>query len=451
MDSHEGSRSKPVWIFLVALLAIVAIAAYRPSGIDTSETIGSLPQVETVTYTYVDQTETFKPVEVKVHPVDEQERKKLTSMLAQCLVFPQNIVPITPEDSALLNTIKPYTDKDNVIPHKDLKSGVVQKVRVLLEKTFRDMAQAGQFKIILKNPPMRVAMGQEFEIEIGTEGAVPKQVVEIQSSIGKVARKEDGSGFVLRGRIDAPGAALLSVWGRDNRGLGVRSNAPKVDHSIEALGPLPSAPQPTAAFINETFALNLAVRGYENTSAYSWRMLLDGAVVKEGTGTMVEWAVPDNALGKKLVVNALYKGKPYQRAIDTTGSGLRSSDYEYAVLAPSERIGGESFVNNGEYNLSQTFQFFVVRCGRCVSSNYRAIDANNIKVIVEMNGREILDGDPDINPTKGDPNQPGRSSVTFRLDRRLKIRKDGEQATITIRAGNAPTKVVNVTIFPDGN
>jgi hypothetical protein len=452
MASEDVSRSGHGWIFAVALIACLLIAWMLPAGSNTPTPeipLRDIPPV-TVEYLFVDEGNAPEPVRLTVRPDAEADAAALAERLASCFVFPRKIVPITPEDSALLATIKPYTDKDNVITDRELKAGAVQQVRVLLENSFQRLREAKQFKLILVNPPTRVALGQEFAVEIGVEGVDPRSVVEIKSTIGEVKPVEGGEKWILRGKIDQPGDAILAVWGRDRRGLGVKSNAPRIEHALHALPPAPLAAAPIGAFINEPFTLNLAVQGYENTSAYSWQLSLDGAPVKEGKGTIVQYDVPEDALGKKLVVNALYKNATYQRALDSTAKSMQSSDYEYVVTEPIDRIVQESFGQGRDYNLSQIFQFYAVRCGRCVSSNLRAIDAREISVSAEADGRDILE-EYRTETIMNNAGLPAQTKVTFWLNRRMKVNKNGTDVTITVRAGKAPAKTVTVVIYPDGN
>lgn len=452
MAFQDESRPGYGWIFAVALIACLLIAWMIPVGPDApirDIPLHDIPPV-TIEYLFVDEGSAPEPVRLTVRPAAEADAAALGERLASCFVFPRNIVPITPEDSALLATIKPYTDKDNVITDRELKAGAVQQVRVLLENSFQRLREAKQFKLILVNPPTRVALGQEFIVEIGVEGVDPRSVAEIKSTIGEVKPVEGGEKWVLRGKVDQPGDVTLAVWGRDRRGLGVKSNAPRIEHALHAQIPTSTHAPPLGAFINEPFTLNLAVQGYENTSAYSWRLLLDGAPVKEGKGTIVQYDVPEDALGKKLVINALYKNAPYQRALDSTAKSMQSSDFEFVVTEPIDRIVQESFGQGRDYNLSQIFQFYAVRCGRCVSTNQRAIDAREISVSVEADGRDVLE-EYRTETIMNNAGLPAQTKVTFWLNRRMKVDKNGTDAVITVRAGTAPAKTVTVVIYPDGN
>ncbi len=429
-----------LWFITVAGGFLIAWQLHGPTAPQPGPDVPGMP-LASVNYIYIDSEsgrENLTPVTLRVHPADEEQQATLISKLSGCYVFFKNVIPMSPEDSALLYTVKPYTDKENIITDKELKPGVVQEVRVLLERSFQRLRTAGQFEIVPKGPPKEVPMGQDFSVELGIQGVEPQRVVKIESDHGVVAPDRPKTKWVWTGRVNKPGETVISLWGRDSRGSGAKSSAPRVSFTVVARPPMLMQRAPFGAYADEFFDMNVGVFGLENVSEYAWKINIDDKTIAEGSGTKVRHLIPPDALGRQMTVVASYKGKPFTVASDSLAKSISESVFTYAVKAPTDHID-VGFDDGGEYAMGHTFEFFTQRCGRCIAQNAKIIDQREISIIAEIDGKDVLD-DFTFSP------QRDGTIVKFRL--KAKLPKAGAEAFIRLRAGSA-SKELRVTLMPN--
>ena len=167
--------------------------------------------------------------------------------------------------------------------------------------------------------------------------------------------------------------------------------------------------------------------------------MLDGAEVASGTGPVVRHKLSESDLGKTLVINAKYRGKPYLAMADSLGKPMT---FSYSVSSPQDRITNVSFSSGEVYPISNVFSFIAFSCGRCMGENYKPIGNNAIRIEVEdENGRDLLK-DFSMTPQTNNGKTAG-TLVNFYLDGKIK----GEvEVTIKITAGTATvTRKIIVT------
>lgn len=438
----------PTGYFVLAIIITIALAWYFQTTGTHSQVKGPAPALksEAVNYVYIDTNARMNSIRINVAPTDEASRKALLENLKGCYVFFSRILPMSPEDSVLLYKVKPYTDKDNIITDKGLESreGMVSKVRVLLENTFQSLRTAGQFKIIVKNPPQKIALGQEFAIALGAEGCEPKEIANIETSAGTVTRSADGKVWTWKGTLSTPGPVAIKIWGHDKRNAGPKSRY-DTTITIVATPPLARQKPPIGAFAGELFTMDLAVDGLDDIASYSYKILIGGQVAQEGKDATVNFRIPENALGKSFELQAEYKGAPYSMQQAVANSSPRASTFTYNIVEPPDRIIC-NIKSDGEYQANQLFEFTAVRCGICKSENRSAIPNSMLDVSLDSPAPNL---EIEIDDKSAIPNtSTGKQAATlvrFRITG--KIPKDGTEVTLHLKAGSA-RKDVRIILSP---
>ncbi len=253
--------------------------------------------------------------------------------------------------------------------------------------------------------------------------------------------------WVWSGTFNEAGTRRITVEARDRRNAAGKSVSRPISFDVVVKQPFLSRRRPQGAFVNEVFEMNLNVAGLEDVGSYDYKIELDGKEVESGSGHTIKYKVPADAIGKAMIVKATYRNRPYQVLLDSAATNLTTSEFVFNVSAPIDRIGSQSFANGGEYPVNNVFQFVAARCGRCVGGNIRNIQQSEIRIEAESeDGQDLLDEVqvmPRTNPNTG---QEQGSLVKFFL--KGKVKRDGTEATITIRYGTVNEKY-NMLLFSE--
>ncbi len=437
-------------LFLLALIITGALAWYlKPAAGPTpvAPPDAGQPGYETVTYTYINSSDQMTRVDLEVAPKSDADREIMDRNLRNCWVFYDSIIRVSKTDWELLQTVKAYTNKENLITDQGLapRAGMVSQVRVLLEQTFQTLRTAAQFRLLLKNPPTKIAQGQEFSIQLGTEGVDPKEIQAIDASVGRATSSPDRKVWTWTGVLSTPGPVQIRITGRDRRGLGKKS---QYDTTITVIvtPPIPRKCPPRGAFVGETFNLDLVVTGLDDAASYSYTMTLDGQQIKAEAASAVSYKIPDDALDKTLEIVAHYKGRPYAMVSDTCkNTNQNDSRFSYRIGAPADQIA-TAIVKDREYSIGQLFEFTGYRCGVCSQVNMRPVPVSHVGATIDCSSAnlevEVEDRVEAINTATG---QPMRTVVRFRITGKLP--KDGAEATLHLRAGQA-RKDIQIYLVP---
>ncbi len=241
--------------------------------------------------------------------------------------------------------------------------------------------------------------------------------------------------WVWSNTFNEPGTYTITVDARDNRQAGPKSVSRPKTFDVEVKRPFLSRNKPGGAFAGELFEMYVNVAGLEDVGSYSWTIEMDGNEVESGTGNVVKYMVPEDALGQSMTISSKYRGRVYQVLLDSTAENLTTSEFLFSVSAPVDRLVAENWQRGQEYAINQEFSFIAARCGRCIGANIENIPPSEIRIEVESaDGQDLLDEVVPLettNPTNG--NHRG-TSVKFYLSGR--VSSDGTDATISIRYGN---------------
>ncbi len=252
--------------------------------------------------------------------------------------------------------------------------------------------------------------------------------------------------WVWTNTFNEPGDKTITIDARDNRGAGALSVSRPITFNVSVKQPVLARPRPRGAFVGESFEMSINVAGLEDVGSYTWQLLLDNQTVDKGTGNVIKYRVPADAIGKSMRIKAEYMGRTYNLLPDSSAKALVPSEFAYTVSAPIEQIGGESFSTGNEYPINNVFQFQARRCGRCTPGNIKNVQPAEIRIEVESSdGQDLLDYQdikPQTDPTSG--NDRG-TFVKFFL--KGKVPKDGTEATIRVRFGTA-SKDYRVILMP---
>ncbi len=247
--------------------------------------------------------------------------------------------------------------------------------------------------------------------------------------------------------VNEPGTRTITVDARDNRSAGVKSVSRPIQFDVVIKQPYLSRRKPAGAFAGEIFEMNINVAGLEDVGSYNWILELDGKEVDRGSGAVVKYKLPEDALGKAMTIKSQYRNRTYQVLLDSAATNLTSSEFIFNVTAPLDRIGSQSFANGGEYPINNVFQFVAARCGRCIGANIKNIQASDIRIDVESeDGQDLLDEVQVIPRTNPNTGADQGSLAKFWL--KGKVSRDGTEATISIRYGSVNERYT-VTLFQE--
>lgn len=244
-----------------------------------------------------------------------------------------------------------------------------------------------------------------------------------------------------------PGQKAISIDAYDRRGAGALSRSRPIQFNVTVKEPFFVRPKPGGAFAGELFEMNINVHGLEEAGSYRWAIDLDGKEATSGSGTIVKYKVPEDAIGQTMTVKAWYRNRIYQVLPDSAAKTMTSSEFPFTVTSPIDRIASASFQRGGDYPINNVFQFLAARCGRCISGNIKNVPRTDIRIEVETaDGQDLLDGfdvDPRKDPTTGNDNG---TMVKFYL--KGKVSRDGTEASIRIRYGTVNEKY-DVTLYSE--
>ena len=308
--------------------------------------------------------------------------------------------------------------------------------------------------------PITTAVGFPTFNEIKVRGTTVDKVSNMNVLGGGVALRPDNERnpyyspdpergkWVWTNTFNEPGTQTVTVDARDNRQAGTKSVSRPISFDVEVKRPFLSRRKPGGAFAGELFEMYVNVAGLEDVGSYSWTIELDGSEVDKGSGNVVKYKVPDDALGQTMIVKSKYKNRIYQVLLDSTAENLTTSEFLFDVTAPIDRLVSESFRNGGEYPINQEFSFLAARCGSCTAANIKNIPPSEIRIEVESeDGQDLLDEVQAIPLI--DPNRGTERGTTVKFYLRGKVSRDGTEATITIRYGTV-NQTYNVYLYrPD--
>jgi len=255
-----------------------------------------------------------------------------------------------------------------------LRPGIVQQVRVLLERTYQKLREAPQFRIIPKDPPREMAVGQEFDVGLDVEGIQPSQVVYIKSNSGDVVRTD--SGWFWKGTLpEKTGTseydASIVLRGLDNRNVGRKSQA---DTSFTVHAVLPTLGKdaiPAKICLNEPFRMNMKVEGLDNFKSYRLVFSLNGVEKPHLTGPdhMVypqDVRIRDLKLGDTIGVKVRYDGKE----VKYYDGELKPLEW-IRVVQPRELVVMD-YAWEEQVSVKSTLQFYAYlgcnpECTECIS------------------------------------------------------------------------------------
>lgn len=449
--SKEPKMKTPRFPFLVFLLtlAIVALLVMLARG----PAVQPCPQPVTIRYLYVDSLDQLYPIALTVHPADSASYRTLTDSLAGGFVFGRNIVPLSPEDSALLYQVKPYTDAEHIRKDKELRRGMVQQVRVLLEKTYQQLRTAGQFKIIPKNPPGRMAVGQEFTLGLGIQGVEPKRVVSLSASFGEIGSAPDKSQWFWKGTLpEKPGTyeydMTVTLSGQDNRYAGSKSVAPETSFTVHAVLPTladtTGAPIPEEICEKEPFVVNFQVNGLEVTTLYALKLYINNAESPSqppSGSPRSEFNIPDLAIGTEVRVEGLYNGQPCQYYNSET-KAFEKMEHTWTVAAKRVQITGTNRWPNrvgigGELKFS-AYRACNLDCADCKAT----LDEKPMVTMVDKDGQDVTDiFFKEVVPS-GTKNE---YVIRFKPDATFLDPENGDDVTVKITApGKAQSRKIKI-------
>jgi hypothetical protein len=253
--------------------------------------------------------------------------------------------------------------------------------------------------------------------------------------------------WVWSGTFNEAGTKRVTVEARDSRAAGTKSVSRPITFDVIVKEPFLSRRRPMGAFVGEVFEMYLNVAGLEDIGSYSYEVELDGREVEAGTGHVIRYPIPNDAIGKTMIVKAKYRDRPYPVLPDSASTTVTPSEFVFNVSAPIDRIGSQSFANGGEYPINNVFQFVAARCGRCVAGNIRNIQQSEIRIEVEAeDGQDLLDEVQVLPRTNPNTGQEAGSLVKFFL--RGRVQRDGTEATIIIRYGTVNERY-NVLLYQE--
>jgi len=311
----------------------------------------------------------------------------------------------------------------------------------------------------LQVDPVVTAIGYQTFNEIKVRGTTVDKISNMNVVGGGIALRPDNrinpfyntdperGRWVWSHTLLEPGTKRITVDARDNRQAGPKSVSRPVAFDVIVKEPFLARRMPPGAFAGELFEMNINVAGLEDVGSYSYQVELDGREVDEGRGAIVKYVIPEDAVGRPLVIKSKYRDLPYQVLPDSASQDMTSSEFVFNVSAPIDRIASPSFANAGEYPIGQVFQFIAAKCGRCVGGNIKNIPRTDIRLDVESeDGQNLLDDMevfPRTNPTTG---QEMGTLVKFYL--RGRVQRDGTEATITIRFGSVNERY-NILLYSE--
>jgi hypothetical protein len=262
-------------------------------------------------------------------------------------------------------------------------------------------------------------------------------------------RNEDAAKgkWVWSGTFNEPGEKEVTLEAYDKRGAGQLSHSRPISFNVIVKNPYLVRQKPAGAFAGEAFEMNINVQGLEDVGSYRWNLELGGQKVESGSGSIVKYKLPPEALGKTLTLKATYRNIPYMVFLDSASKNLTNSEWMFNVGSPIDRMVSPSFSKKGEYPITQVFQFTAVRCGRCVAANYRNIPPNEVRLEVEStDGQDLLDY---VEPfVRKDPNSGNELGTVLKFRLKGKVSKDGTDTTIRIRFGSFSDNY-DITLFPE--
>ncbi|MDT8322970.1 MAG: hypothetical protein RRA94_02575 [Bacteroidota bacterium] len=307
--------------------------------------------------------------------------------------------------------------------------------------------------------PITTALGFPTYNEIKVRGTTVDKISNMNIIGGGIALRPDNNRnpyyspdpergkWVWSHTYNEPGVKTVTVDARDSRAAGPKSVSRPINFEVEVKQPYLSRRKPSGAFAGEIFEMYINVAGLEDVGSYRWAIEIDGSEVDKGSGSIVKYKVPEEALGGTMVIKSQYRGRTYQVLPDSAAETMTPSEFIFNITSPVDRIGAQSFANGGEYPINNVFQFVAARCGRCIPQNIQNIERANIRVEVESeDGQDLLD-DYDVIPrTNPNTGEDQGSLVKFWL--RGKVSRDGTEATISIRFG-AVNERYNVLLYQE--
>ena len=156
--------------------------------------------------------------------------------------------------------------------------------------------------------------------------------------------------------------------------------------------------------------------------------------IKSGTGSKVT-LTPEEA--GTAIIKGFYQGKPYKAILDGQET---ISEFHVPVSEVPYRIDAK-FTDGADYSLNQVLELKTAKCGRCVGTNVKPVKREEVRVSGDMNGRDPIDYAEVV------PNDKVTSIKIF-LNQKMKISKDGEDMTLTIKYG-PESKTYHFVIFPN--
>ncbi|PLX28208.1 MAG: hypothetical protein C0600_10150 [Ignavibacteria bacterium] len=343
--------------------------------------------------------------------------------------------------------IRTALDSDPELKGTPVEHFIEQSENLNPDKFIVEVVSEEYDQLQIQADPLVTAVGFPSFNEIKVRGTTVDKISNMNILGGGVALRPDNprnpfyspdperGKWVWSNTYNEPGPQTVTVDARDSRAAGPKSVSRPISFNVEVKQPYLARRKPFGAFAGEFFEMYVNVAGLENAGSYKWSIELDGNEVTNGTGNVVKYKVPEDALGQSLIIKSTYSSRVYQVLIDSASESLSTSEFLFNVTAPVDRIGSQSFANSGEYPINNVFQFVAARCGRCISSNIENIQPSDIRVEVESeDGQDLLDEVQVIPRTNPNTGEDQGSLVKFWL--RGKVSRDGSEATITIRFGS---------------
>ena len=348
--------------------------------------------------------------------------------------------------------IQKAIDFDNVLKGTPIDAFIRRSESLDPAKFIVEVTPEQYEQLTIKARDIVTAVGYPTVNQIEVEGTTIDKVTNMPVIGGgttispKSDQNPDKTRWAWVGTFNEAGDKSIQVDAYDNRNAGPLSRARPIKFNVVVKNPYLGRPKPAGAFIGESFEMYINVHGLEDVGSYRWNVSLGGQQMEQGTGNIVRFKVPADAMGKAVAIKASYKNKPYLVYTDSTSKTLVPSEFSYNVSAPIDHLASPSFSKKGEYPINNVFQFIAVKCGRCASVNYRNIPQGDIRIEAETaDGQDLLD-QVEVSPRK-DPNTGNDLGSLVKFYLKGKVGKDGTDATIKVRFGSVNEKF-DVILFP---
>lgn len=200
--------------------------------------------------------------------------------------------------------------------------------------------------------------------------------------------------------------------------------------AVSGVTPLLRSTLPHQLYAGEDLDLDISVNGLQETALYSWELFEDAGsddLISKGTGRgpNVRFRIPNSYGGKRMVIEARYRGRRY-RYLSAQTHSAGSSRFELLVVNPPTQIQVEL---PQRASVMQTFKFWA---SRYIDPRFRGEQP-----IEKLSDVRVEIRDEEDNLIRTDVSMIRKGEFTFLIQDKDLIRPEGEHVIILVHAGDA--------------